>query len=71
LFETRVEDFIIKSNEIQGVVTHKGDKILSNKIILATGHSARDIFELLDRKNIYRSKTICFRSKSRASSSSH
>jgi len=53
LFETRVIDFIIKSNEIQGIVTQKGDTISANKVILATGHSARDIFELLDRKKIF------------------
>jgi uncharacterized FAD-dependent dehydrogenase len=52
LFETRVSDFIIKNNEIQGVVTQNGDTIAANKLILATGHSARDIFELLDRKKI-------------------
>lgn len=52
LFETRVSDFLIKNNEIQGVVTQNGDTISANKVILATGHSARDIFELLDRKNI-------------------
>lgn len=53
LFETRLTDIIIKNNEVQGVVTHKGDTITANKIILATGHSARDIFELLDRKKIF------------------
>jgi uncharacterized FAD-dependent dehydrogenase len=52
LFDTRVTDFIIKSNEIQGIVTQKGETIPANKVILATGHSARDIFELLDRKKI-------------------
>ncbi len=52
LFETRVIDFVIKNNEIQGVVTHNGDTISANKLILATGHSARDIFELLDKKKI-------------------
>ena len=53
LFETRLTDIIIKNNEVQGIVTKNGDTILSNKIILATGHSARDIFELLDRKQIF------------------
>ena len=53
LFETRVIDFVIKNNEIQGVVTHNGDTISANKLILATGHSARDIFELLDKKKIF------------------
>lgn len=52
LFETRVTDFIVKNNEMQGIVTQKGNTISANKVILATGHSARDIFELLDRKKI-------------------
>jgi len=53
LFETRLTDIIIKNNEVQGIITKKGDTILANKIILATGHSARDIFELLDRKQVF------------------
>lgn len=52
LFDTRVTDFLVKSNEIQGVVLQNGDIISANKVILATGHSARDIFELLDKKKI-------------------
>lgn len=52
LFETRVTDIIVKSNEVQGIVTQNGDIIEAKKIILATGHSARDIFELLDKKKI-------------------
>jgi hypothetical protein len=53
LFETRVTDLLVKNNEVEGIVTHKGDTILANKLILATGHSARDIFELLDKKKIF------------------
>lgn len=52
LFETRVSDILIKNNEVQGVVTQNGDVIEAKKIILATGHSARDIFELLDRNKV-------------------
>jgi uncharacterized protein len=52
LFETRVTDIIVKNNEVQGIMTQAGDVIEAKKIILATGHSARDIFELLDRKKI-------------------
>ncbi|WP_125722386.1 NAD(P)/FAD-dependent oxidoreductase [Flavobacterium ustbae] len=52
LFETRVDDILIKNNEVEGIVTQNGDKIHANKLILATGHSARDIFELLDKKKI-------------------
>jgi uncharacterized FAD-dependent dehydrogenase len=52
LFETRVTDFVVKNNEMQGVVIQNGTIISANKVILATGHSARDIFELLHKKNI-------------------
>jgi uncharacterized FAD-dependent dehydrogenase len=53
LFETRVTDFVVKNNEMQGVVLQNGTIISANKVILATGHSARDIFELLHKKNIF------------------
>ncbi len=53
LFETRLTDILIKNNEVQGIVTQKGDTIFANKLILATGHSARDIYELLDKKKIF------------------
>ena len=52
LFEKRVTDFVLDGNEMRGVVLENGDIIEANKVILATGHSARDIYELLDRKNI-------------------
>ncbi|AXG73129.1 FAD-dependent oxidoreductase [Flavobacterium arcticum] len=53
LFDTRVTDILVKSNTVTGITTQNGDTIKADKIILATGHSARDIFELLDRKKIY------------------
>jgi uncharacterized FAD-dependent dehydrogenase len=52
LFNTRVDDFIIESNEIRGVITQNKDKIEAKNVILATGHSARDIYYLLDKKKI-------------------
>ncbi|MCO6174137.1 FAD-binding protein [Flavobacterium sp. NRK F10] len=52
LFETKVTDILIKNNEVKGIVTQYGDTILAPNIILATGHSARDIFELLYQKGI-------------------
>jgi uncharacterized protein len=51
-FNTRVTDFIIKSDTIEGAVTEKGDTIKAEATILATGHSARDIFELLHHKQV-------------------
>lgn len=52
LFGTKVVDFILDRNEIKGVITQDGEKILGQGVILATGHSARDIFHLLKSKNI-------------------
>jgi uncharacterized protein len=52
LFETKVVDFILEGNEIKGVVTADGEKIKGLGVILATGHSARDIFQLLRDKKI-------------------
>lgn len=51
-FETRVVDFVLDSNRIIGVKTQLGDMIKGAGVILATGHSARDIFELLHAKKI-------------------
>jgi uncharacterized protein len=51
-FETRVVDIILRNGEAVGVVTQKGDKIEGLGVILATGHSARDIFYLLHEKKI-------------------
>ncbi len=51
-FESRMEDIIIRNGKIYAVKTHKGDIIEGKALILATGHSARDVFELLLQKNI-------------------
>ena len=53
LFNSKATDFIIKNNEIQGVEINHNTIINTKKVILATGHSARDIFELLHKKNIF------------------
>ena len=50
-FNTRLTDFIIDSGQITGVETGNG-KINGDAVILATGHSARDVYELLQKKNI-------------------
>jgi uncharacterized protein len=52
LFDTTIVDFVISGNEMKGVVTKNGNTIEGEALILATGHSARDIFELLHRKNV-------------------
>jgi uncharacterized FAD-dependent dehydrogenase len=51
-FEKRVVDFIIKNNTIEGVKTQDQTTYNAKQVILATGHSARDIYELLHYKGI-------------------
>ena len=52
-FNCRVEDLIIKGTKIEGVIDQNKNKIFGQSVILATGHSARDIFHLLNRHKIY------------------
>ncbi|HTF16520.1 MAG TPA: FAD-dependent oxidoreductase [Chryseolinea sp.] len=51
-FNTRVTDFLLEGGILRGVVTANGDRINAGAVILATGHSARDIFELLPKSGI-------------------
>ena len=51
-FDCKVTDFILSSGKIKGVIVNDGDRLMADAVILATGHSARDIYELLHRKNI-------------------
>ena len=50
-FSSRVTDILLRDETVVGVMTADG-KIYSGPAILATGHSARDIYELLLAKNI-------------------
>ncbi|MFK7802899.1 MAG: NAD(P)/FAD-dependent oxidoreductase [Anaerolineae bacterium] len=52
LFNTKVTELLIKDGEIQGVKTAGGEQLHAKKVILATGHSARDIFEMLHRQDV-------------------
>ena len=51
-FNERVTDLTLKFDQIVGVTTHSGKNIEGNGVILATGHSARDIYYLLQQKGI-------------------
>jgi len=51
-FETRVTDFTINNNRIIAIHLQNGKELPVQRVILATGHSARDIFYLLHNKNI-------------------
>ena len=50
-FNTRVDDLLISDKRVMGVKA--GERVFEGKaVILATGHSARDIYELLHQKDI-------------------
>ena len=51
-FKHHVTDLIVRGEKILGVVVNDQLEILGEAVLLATGHSARDIFELLKAKNI-------------------
>jgi len=52
LFEKKVVDFVLQGGRLKNVITSDGDSFEADAFILATGHSARDIFHLLHQKNI-------------------
>jgi uncharacterized protein len=51
-FDTKVTGLIVDFGKIKGVKTLDSETWQSDAVILATGHSARDIFEMLHRQNI-------------------
>ncbi|HVW15212.1 MAG TPA: FAD-dependent oxidoreductase [Mucilaginibacter sp.] len=51
-FDTRVTGLIVEGGKIKGVKTTDGETWKADAVILATGHSARDIFEMLHRQNV-------------------
>lgn len=53
LFEKKVIDFNLEKDTVTGVRTADGDNRNGDAVILATGHSARDVFKLLHSKNIF------------------
>lgn len=51
-FGAKVTEFILENDSMKGVVTADGQEFRGKGVILATGHSARDIYELLHEKKI-------------------
>jgi uncharacterized FAD-dependent dehydrogenase len=56
-FDSKVTDFIIQKNGnnniMKGVIVNDKEQHVADAVILATGHSARDIFFLLQKRNVY------------------
>jgi uncharacterized FAD-dependent dehydrogenase len=51
-FGTRVTDLVLADGVVTGVVTAAGDEVVGRGVILATGHSARDVLALLQRRGL-------------------
>jgi uncharacterized FAD-dependent dehydrogenase len=52
MLEKKVTDFIIEGDSIKGVVTSDNEKYRSEYVILATGHSARDIYSICRNRGV-------------------
>ena len=52
-FESRVDDIEIVDGSVRGVVLNNGERIATDHLVLAVGHSARDTFEMIHRRGIY------------------
>ena len=51
-FDSHVTDFELLDGKLQGAVLANGETVRGDAVVLATGHSARDIFHLLVRRGI-------------------
>jgi uncharacterized FAD-dependent dehydrogenase len=51
-FGIRITDLIIENHRIKGVRSVDGSEFFAPKVILATGHSARDVYSLLIKHNL-------------------
>lgn len=52
-FNSRLTDINFVDNKIKSIIINNEKEIAVDALILATGHSARDIYYLLHRKNVY------------------
>ncbi len=51
-FDAHVTDLLIHKGKAKGLVVNQSDEFFGEAIILATGHSARDVYYLLNQKEI-------------------
>ncbi len=51
-FDSQLTDIIIKDDQLQEIIINNQDSYPAKALILATGHSARDIYQLLVKHNL-------------------
>jgi uncharacterized protein len=52
-FESRVTDLVIEEGQVQGVVLANGETLQGRHVVLALGHSSRDTFRMLERRQVF------------------
>lgn len=52
-FQSRVDDIEIINGQVEAVILACGERIQTRHVVLAIGHSARDTFEMINRRGIY------------------
>jgi uncharacterized FAD-dependent dehydrogenase len=52
ILEKKVTDFLIEGDAIKGVITSDNEQFRSPYVVLATGHSARDIYEICKKRGV-------------------
>ena len=51
-FNSKMTDLIINNEKIEGIIVNESDKLYTSNLILATGHSARDVLYILNKHQI-------------------
>jgi len=51
-YNTILTDLIIKNNKLEGIIVNGNEKVYTDTLILAIGHSARDTFEMLYKNKL-------------------
>ena len=52
MYNTTLTDLIIENNELKGIVVNNKEKLYTDTLILAIGHSARDTFNMLYKNKL-------------------
>ena len=51
-FDSRVTDFVIENNKMKSVIVNNKEEISAEAFVIATGHSARDVWQIFDKHNL-------------------
>jgi uncharacterized FAD-dependent dehydrogenase len=52
-FDSRVTKVVVEENIVKSVVCEDGKEFVSNCVVMATGHSARDVYQFLSEEGVF------------------